>query len=452
MAFLNKNLNTSKDNTSLPTSVEEILYDAFRHNIFISQILGYFPVSLKPSTQTTSNRFPLLSSILIIGICMACGAVSVSHAYDHNKYWSATFQLVYTAWSIIIFTTPSISRFSLIICQHKVSHLWKSCVKSMEIITAFLGTRDHLIDFCAKLKTRYIQLISFYTICLIICSSMTIPSAMKSFNNPTFTNLAEDVPLILLCLIYQFNFFVFLGQDFFCQIYNHCCDVIIQSVQVRASRGQQSTKASETVQLAKTTKNIFTILNKVADDKSVSELSTNDEFITGILESFSLIEEEVEKCNDLFELRMIVEIFYYFSVCIFNGYFGIQFVVGMVSFRFIFIQIIPIFASGYSIYCVARLSTNLSRKTFQLFNQLAKLGSCDFCLNRNIQHKVIFNSLIVVTPLILIFMYDLQLQLVTSTFSGKPLLIRTSVFDLDLKFLISFQKSEPGVTTIPTKV
>jgi hypothetical protein len=84
---------------------------------------------------------------------------------------------------------------------------------------------------------------------------------------------------------------------------------------------------------------------------------------------------QIESCNKIFNARMIIEVAYYFAICIFYGYFGIQFLLKDTLFAFIIIQALPILVSGYSIYSIARLSTNLSGNTFQFFNELTEVAS-----------------------------------------------------------------------------
>lgn len=364
--------NTEKTEKEL--SSMETLHESSRFCIFVSQLVGYFPVS-----EHQNHKFrwstPLIISVVIIILSVVsgfyCMFTNMNDDYDLQKE-SETFRLVIVGWTFIMFACPTISRLSLINCQKKLANLMSDCATTTELATKLDGSVEDLSQFCHNLRKRYKTLTVFYSVSGFLMWAISIPAMLKFLKTPSLSSLAQDLPIIFLSTLCQLSFFSFFVLDYFCQIYNHCLDCLINKVRLCQFNSIR----------------VPAVFAKVETSGRCQTQLTNADSFEEILRCFSALEIQVEKCNETFKLKMTIEVFHYIATCVFYGYFAIHFILSKVTFLLIATQIAPLIVQGYGVFAIARLSTKLSEKTILFFKELAQLASHQNPLTSNTKLKV----------------------------------------------------------------
>lgn len=330
-------------------NVRRLIYHTANLNILVSQIFGYFPVSVK-----STSHIPQIISIVISVTSLMLALWALMSTRVDTSHPSGTFKSVATAWMTFIFIMQSISRLSLLVHGRKLRDLLDSSISTVEQIIQFQGFPD-FPQFCAKLRNRSVKLVSFYALSAIVISLLQLRNILWTESNRR-RNILSD---ILMSIMTHVSLFSFLSLEFFCQIYNYCLTCVTASI----GKGTFS-------------------------KKNLALEKFND--INVVLDCFNALADQVQQFNAIYEGKMVVDVFYYFTLCIFRGYFATQLgseCCSVTSLVYFVIHLMSICIMGYGVWSIASLSTKLGEGSGRFFRELANISTVGV-LDKGIMLKV----------------------------------------------------------------
>ncbi|OXA53955.1 hypothetical protein Fcan01_10489 [Folsomia candida] len=381
----------------------------------ISQIAGFFPIPIHPRRNGANSsaalelpaNFSLLTTpsawwtLVLIGLTFFPIFSFQAEAERFADYSVAfellgrnTFRTITILWTVLGNGCPFLARVDVILQRRRFLRFWTNFQEMLRQFDVKLGGINTLspTKFGSSLKKKLIAhvLLNFAAVSIGMYGGLMFAFQYDGRIDIYIMGILQDGFGMLLAALQVFGFTLMI---FFLMVYNHCLAVILNNLE---KKGEQN----------------------------------RDNVIENVIKLYKLVDDQVHEFNGIFNYKMVLEVLYNFMSILFYGYFLMLFskmgdvfllLINVVNCLFLLIWFVWF---GKECSEVAGKSREIGRKLAYLgfggndtmqFVSVQKIGAQD---NTNYWKR-----------------WDDRFAI--GYIQSCPLTIETSIFDVNLKLLLS---------------
>ncbi|OXA38954.1 uncharacterized protein LOC118433128 [Folsomia candida] len=413
-----KKVGTSLQHKSLLAAVTRAALWPLR----ISQFAGFFPISIQRqkngvnSSSSVEVSVDLLATASILTspsawwtlLLISLAAFPIisfqADAQRFDDYSGAfesmgrnTFRVINTLWIVFGNGCPFLTRIDAILQRTKFRQFWTNFLEMLRQFDAELLSGAELSSkFGASLRRKFLghAVINFSAFSVGLYGGLSFAVNYEGETYIYIMGILQDGFLMMLACFQVFGFTLMI---FFLLVYNHCLGVILTKLE----QGQNS-----------------------------------NDVISKLIKLYKLVDDQVHQFNAVFNYKIVLEVFYNFMSILFYGYFLILFT-KMQEIMYTLTNVASSLILMAWFVWLGKQGSEITEKSKEIGRKLAyveqnvvhfvpvqKAGACDQNTNYNCYKK--WNTL------------DCKIRLTTVSYiQSCPLTVQNSIFDLNLRMLLS---------------